>query len=436
MRSWIRVGMAALALLVTTTAHAQFHGYAAASYGYHSNPLYNYERIPDQVHQGFLELQYTHVTGTGTLSAGYTGGLMIFNTFTDRNYLEHALRVGYGHAYGTVGAAERQPAVAPAAEDQEEGTEETAGEETEEEAAPIDPDSVRTFLDLQLRGSARHDKDAFREFDNTGLALATVVRFPLGAWYLRVMDDLGMRSYSSLAELSNVTEHATVQFGRIIGRSVTIGAALAGGAKYYTSDMIDTSAYQTSVTTTGKGNGNGNANGKAKGVSKKVLSNTTTTTAWQIAGGVFGGFTWEQGMVSVTGWYRYNPGKGTRYLAQYANTSMLDEDIYNDFFSYEGPEVKLVMRQELPLQLQATVSGGWARRQFSASALELDQTDTGKKRRDVISDIEIGISRFFPVSEGSGIDLALTTAAMRNQSNDAYNDHGLWQAGLSLGIGF
>lgn len=432
-RVWF--GMAVLAGAAAVTAQAQFSGFASASYGYHAAPLYNYERIPDHLRQGYAELQYTHAAGDGMIAAGYTGGVMIFQTFTDRNYLEHALRLSYQNAYGTPRTAQHRPAILPPTGDQDGG--EDVEEEEEEEAPPVDPDSTRTFLDLQLRASARHDKDAFREFDNTGLTLIGVLRLPLGSWFLRITNECGLRSYQNITELSNLSDYATVQFGRHWGAGFNAGIALAGGSKYYTTDMYDTTQFESTRTYVEKASGKGKGGAKLVVPSdKQILTNATTTISWQTAGGVFAGYTWDGGAVAADGWYRYNPGKATRYLAQYANTSMLNEDIYNDFFSYAGPESHLVYRQSLPFGLQSTITGTVARRQYEAPALDLEGNDLGKKRRDVVGLVELWLSRSLPLSEGFGLEVALSGALLRNRSNDAYNDFGSYQAGVSLGIAF
>lgn len=408
-------------------ATAQFNGFASASYGYHNNPLYNYEQIPDQLRQGYLELQYQQPVGNATLSAGYVGGLMVFTTFTDRNYLEHSVRFGYRNAFGTP-PQRRRPPIA---------REESEEEEEEEEDRPVDPDSVRTFLDLQLRGSARHDKQAYREFDNTGVALTTVLRVPVRRWYLRILNDAGIRSYTNLAELSNVTEHLTVQTGRVFRNGLSIGFAAAGGMKYYTTDLYDTTLYETKRSFVEKETGKGKGGAKLIVPSdKKILTNATTTIAWQLAAGIFTGFSWEGGSVHVAGWYRTNPGNGTRYLAQYANSSMLNEDIYTDFFSYDGPDGALIWKQSLPFGIQSTVTCGIARKRFNAPALDLDGNDAGVTRTDDHGSAEIWLSRYIPLGERLALDVALSGAVVRNRSNDAYNDYGLYQVGVSVGVGF
>jgi hypothetical protein len=421
----------ALTLLGAATATAQVGGFASLTYGYHSDPMYNYETIPDQLRQGYLELQYTAPAGSGVLSAGYVGGLMIFNEFTDRNYLEHSLRLGYRDIFGRkITDGQHLPAEDGEANDEDE-------DEDEEEEPPVDVDSVRTYLDLQLRGSARHDKDAFREFNNTGVSQSSVIRFPLGAWYLRVMNDAGYRSYQNIPELSNVTEYLTVQTGRVFWNVLNAGVAVAGGVKYYTTDMYDTTQYESTRTYVEKASGKGKGGAKlVESSGKKILTNAATTISWQVAGGVFASYTWTGGSLAVDGWYRFNPGKATRYLAQYVNSTMLNEDIYNDFFAYTGTEGRMVYQQDLPFGVRSTLTVTLARRQFSAPALDLEGNELGNNRRDIHGIAEVWVSRFVPLGDGLGLDVAVSGGWARNRSNDAYNDYGLYQAGLSVGVGF
>ena len=428
---WRAVALIAFGTLMVVPARAQFNGFASASYGYHSDPLYNYETIPDQLRQGYLELQYAVPAGTGKLTAGYVAGLMVFNTFTDRNYLEHSGRISYQNAFGVPRPPPRKLPPDPDAEGEDAATEEDA------EEAPVDPDSGRVYLNLQLRASARHDKVAFREFNNTGAGFTAVVRMPVGGFFLRVMNDVGMRSYANLPELSNLSEHLTLQVGRA-ARSGWIGGLMAsGGFKYYTSELYDTTLYESTRTYVEKNSGKGKAGAKLIVPSeKKILVNAATTTSWQIAGGGFAGATWTGGSVGFDVLYRHTPGVGTRYLAQYVNSSMLTEDIYNDFFSYEGPEGRLVYRQTLPLGVQSILSCSIARHTFAAPALDINGVEIGGNRTDIHSVADLWISRYFDIGAGMGLDLAVSAGVTRNQSNDDYNDFGLWQVGLSAGVGF
>ena len=116
---------------------------------------------------------------------------------------------------------------------------------------------------------------------------------------------------------------------------------------------------------------------------------------------------------------------------------MLTEDIYNDFFSYEGPEGKIVYRQSLPLGVQSILTCSVARHTFGAPALDLNGNGDRQANRTDVHPRSISGYRATSISAaGLGLDLAVSAGVTRNQSNDEYNDFGLWQVGVSVGVGF
>jgi hypothetical protein len=301
----------------------------------------------------------------------------------------------------------------------------------------VDRDSVLSYLGIVAFVGARHDKEAFREFDNTGAGLTADFRFRLGSLFMRVSNEAGYRSYAYLSELSNITESVRLQIGKQWTGGGTAGIQVVGGVKYFTTDSYDTTRFEPSRTYVEKANGKGKGGAKLVVPSEKqILVNAATTTTVQLAAGAFAGVRWTGGTLDLDLLYRHNPGDGTRYLAQYANTSILSEDIYNDYFSSDGPAVRLRGTQALPLGLQAIVTLDAARKRFSAPALRLDGETNAEKRVDLHSSAELWLSRYIALSESLGIDLALSVGAARNESNDDYNDFALIQVAMSFGIGF
>jgi hypothetical protein len=411
-----------IVVIVAATAgetFAQVNGFLSGSYGYHNNPLYNYEAIGDQITQGYVELNYE----PGPLSVAYLGGLMMFNGFTDRNYYEHTGRIGYHQAFSGLKAPGR-------AEDGD-------GEEGGDDEGAEDRDSLKSYLDLSLRLAARHDKTAYQEFDNTGTGLTGSYRFNVGSVFIRLHNDCSYRSYAYIEELSNVSDVLSFQIGRYSAHGPSFGIIGQAGLKYFTTDQFDTTRFESTRTYVEKGNGKGKAGAKLMVPSEKsILVNSSTTTVSQIGGGMFAGVTWTSGALNGEVLYRRSIGAGSRYLAQYANTSMLNEDIYNDFFSYDGPSSRLSLRQSLPLGLRATVNVEWLRKRFSAPALNLNGDTIAENRVDMHSAVDLWLSRYFELGRGIGLEVALSIAGARNQSNDDYNDYSINQAGVTLGVGF
>ena len=133
--------------------------------------------------------------------------------------------------------------------------------------------------------------------------------------------------------------------------------------------------------------------------------------------------------------YRYNPGTSVRFLVQYANTTVLSQDIYNDYFSYGGPELDAALRQRLPLLLQLSVVVQADRRRYLAPALDLGGELTSAQRTDLRGTAEVTLSRSFPIDDAWSFDVSFIAGMIRNQSDDAYNDYALTYYSLGIGIG-
>ncbi|MEK7670678.1 MAG: hypothetical protein AAB344_00460, partial [Bacteroidota bacterium] len=70
---------------------AQFSGYFSTTYGYNSNPLYNYQQLSDRVAQTYMQLGYEKEYENSILNLGYVNGVALFNQFGERNYVEQSL---------------------------------------------------------------------------------------------------------------------------------------------------------------------------------------------------------------------------------------------------------------------------------------------------------------------------------------------------------
>lgn len=420
-----------LACLVFTVAEtrAQFSGFISATTGYHQNPLYNYEQASDQLKQTYLELNYAKDFTASTLKFSYISGLMIFNKLTDRNYYEH----NFLAQYGTVFQQHPQAMEGLPANDQD--REEQEEEELEEQSSN---DTTGSFLNVALKVGARHDKSAFKEFDNLGSSLLALYRIPLGGtFYAGLSNTLDYHRYVYLDELSNVTNTLAIQLGSKPSTSLTYGLRVGAGLKHFTSSLYDTTRFEPKRTYVLKPAGKGKLGAKIKVPStKQILVNPESNNIAQFSGGTFLQLKWPDGSAGMEILYRRNPGSPSRYLAQYANTSILNEDIYNDHFSYEGPETQLRITQALPFGLQSILTLEHQQKKFGAPAVNLVGDQIAEHRLDRRSHVELYLSKYVELSESLGLDIALGSEVMRNQSNDDYNDYSLYHVSLSLGLGF
>jgi hypothetical protein len=408
-------------LLFPTIASAQFSGYLSSSYGYNANPLYNYAHASDQISQSYIDFHYVSEIDNSSLDLGYTGGLMLFNQFSERNYYEHSLA-------GRWNLITKEP-----------------DEETQE------VDSTGAYLASELKFTARHDKIAFEFYDNGSGALNTSYRTMMGdALFLRFTNKGEYRSYKLVTELSNFTDILAVSLGSRSKQRLYFEILVSGGVKHYTATLNDTSTYETissvesgvgAGTGKGKGQGQGHGNGNSgstPGFIKKqhLYVNPEASNSWQYAVGGTISKEWEKRSAQLALIYRYSPTTAVRYVAQYVNTSMLTEDIYNDHFAYEGPEAGFKFSQTFPSRFTSALQLQWASKKFDVPALTLDGVQTGEKRKDTLLAFEMTISKAITISDGVDLEVILTGNAMRNRSNDEYNDFSGSAVTVGLALGF
>jgi hypothetical protein len=395
---------------LSALAWGQFDGYASGTYGFQSNPLYNYAMLSDQVKEGYWELNYAAPSSGRKFTLGYVGGLVLFNRLAERNYYEHRLTFGYALQYP----------VRKSIDSAEEG-------DNDEEKFE------GNILELGGKLSARHDKEVCREFDNMGFDLSGAFTWGAGSGKeVKLVNQVSRRRYVYLAELDNVTDVLHLRVTGTVAKGIQSGYFAAVGIKHYTTSQVDTSRVET---------GNQGSKGQGKGLgnsakTKLILTNSSTTNTYQISAGVALKWSWEGGGTEGEVLYRYNPTSEVRFLAQHANTTLLNEDIYNDFFSYSGLEAKLGVHQTLAFGVQLGVRTELQRKKFLAPALDLDASQTASNRIDVRGIVEGTLSREFPLKDGVALELSLTGGTSRNQSNDAYNDYSLYYFSVSAGVGF
>lgn len=427
-------------------AHGQFSAYGSLSTGYNANPLCNYERRPDQTRQAYVELKHATQFPFSRIDVQYVGGLMLFNSIEIRNYYEHALSGQYLLRFtGPVPPGPSAPddssfmPDAGSAADSEE-TEEP-GDDSESPADGVTmapPDSGSTTLETRLTLSSRHDKREVREFDNIGADIQGIFRTPLCETFsLRVTGTTGIREYTSLQELSNISAVLRLLIGNLEDRPVHLTVHLGGGIKQYLQSVYDTAKFEPRRSYVEKPAGKGKPGAKVTVPSDKViLTNPGSISSGQIMTGVDAGISWPGGSAQSAFLYRNNLGSSSRLLAQYVNSSFLTDDIYNDFFSYEGPELSLRVQQDLFFGIEAILSCSATEKTYNAPSFNLTGDQTHDHRADRRLELEMWVQKFIDLSDHSGMGLFLAGSMTRNQSNDDYNDFSGWSilGGVSIGI--
>lgn len=402
-----------LVILCHVSSFAQLSLYSSASYGYYQNPLYNYQELDDQLKQTYTELNYSTAFDHSKLNFSYISGLVLFNRFEDRNYYEHNLTSKYLFEFKD-------------------------DELSEENTETVSTDSIRPLLTLAVRVGGRHDKDIFKDFNNFGTSALAGYRFMISDdYYFELTNTFGFRDYSNITVLSNITDILNLQIGNKTNSSFNYGLDLSVGFKYYTESLYDTSKFEVTRSFTTKYTGKGKTGAKITVPSDKdILISPMANGTAQFVADIFMRTNWEKTSLKANLLYRYNPNTLVRYLAQYANTTFLTEDIYNDNFSYEGYEIRSEFIQKLFYDIELKLDLSFQQKLFGAPALDLVGTKLADQRIDLRTFTELYISRYFNLSDNLGMGIALSSGFVRNQSNDLYNNFSSYYISLSIGLGF
>jgi len=402
-----------LLILFAVNSFSQLSLYSSASYGYYQNPLYNYQELDDQLKQTYTELTYSKEFESSKLNLSYISGLVLFNRFEDRNYYEHNLTSTYVIDF----------------------KEEYLKNDYNEDASKL---SIIPLLTFSLKVGGRHDKDIFKDFNNFGTSAFTAYKFLISDdYFLELSNTFGYRDYSNITVLSNITDILNLQIGNKLTNTFNYGLSLSSGFKYYTESIYDTSKFEVARSFTTKYTGKGKTGAKITVPSEKgILISPMANGTAQFVADIFMCTTLGQTSLQANLLYRYNSNTLVRYLAQYANTTFLTEDIYNDYFSYEGYEVKTQFMQKIFYDIELKLDLSFQQKLFGAPALDLIGTKTADQRVDLRTFSELYISRYFNLSDNLGMGVALSSGFVRNQSNDAYNDFSSYYISLSIGFGF
>ncbi len=407
------LAFAILTLLASSGGNAQVSGYASATYGYHSNPLSNYAGAADRTLEGYCQLDYLGSSPSTDVKMGYVGGLMVFQELAPRTYYEHRASIGMVRRY-------------PSAGEQPEG----------EQDAPFRGNS----FEFGGRLEARHDRAEYTQFDNWGAGISGIYTWGAGSSSpVALSNETGLRRYANVPELDNLTTLFSLRLGLGGGRGATFSLLGGAGIKHYITSTVDTSVFQT----VGAGGSSGAGKGKGRGIfagtgngKKDILVNTGVVNTIQLNVGIAASWQWEEGSLLGEVLYRMNPESSTRVLAQYANTTILSEDLYNDFFSHAGPECKLTFRQKFSPGWSLAIDALAQRRKFLSPAFTIDGVQSASSRIDLHAGIDLSLTRTLPLGESLNIDLGLAGGVLRNQSNDAYNDFSAYHYGVVAALGF
>ena len=404
-------------IITASPLAAQVSGFGSLASGYQRNPLFNFEKIADQIQQGYAEVGFESDYDYSVLDLRYIGGLTLFNTLSDRNYYEHSLRAVYDLRL-----------------------------HDEDDTTEVDPaDSTDNFFHILVSVGARHDKKVFREFDNNGISCQLAYRLLLADdYFARWMITTGVRSYSFERAITNYTAAAGVEIGTQYKGSVQFGVILTGGLMHYPKAAYDTARFEESPTSSlqitrinpGSGQGGTTFDTTVIPSEKILLPRPTSNSSYQLTADIYGTLSWEGGSARIDALYRRNFDYGIHFLVYNLSTTRLNEDIYNDSYSYGGPDVSVSIQQRLPFAIQSAWSVEVGMHSFAVPGMDLEGNTIAPTRKDLNSGFELFLSRSLPLFGYSGIEISLDAAYVRNQSNDVYNDCSNWSVMGGVGVSF
>jgi hypothetical protein len=252
---------------------------------------------------------------------------------------------------------------------------------------------------------------------------------------LRINNTLGYRSYTNLSEISNAHDLLNVQVRNKANAPVGFGLNVGGGVKHYVKAVTDTNKFESTRSYIIKPAGHGKPGGKIQST-RLLLANASTNTSYQFVTGFFVEKKWSETSLAYDFLVRINSKNAPRYLAQSTTASGLNEDIYNDQFSYAGWETRLSVSQQLLAGIQANAVLEFHRKRFGAASYNLIGNQINANRLDLRTLAELTLTKSINLIDGVDLELLLLGGLLRNQSNDEYSDFSSRSIAFGLGVGF
>lgn len=135
--------------------------------------------------------------------------------------------------------------------------------------------------------------------------------------------------------------------------------------------------------------------------------------------------------------WRKNLLNSVRYLGNPEGSYYSDEELFDDIYGYEGPEISASLKQSLPRRMKLIIGGSLAQKNYEQRlALTLDGLpfEDGRLRQDARNSVWLTLQKAFPLgSEWQPLTVSINWTGIRNKSNDPYNQctSGFFSVGIS-----
>lgn len=308
----------------------------------------------------------------------YTGAYNYFDQVRERTFHYHAMGLAHSHLFG---------------------------------------EEQQTQLNAGLTYNLRRNRESYTFYDHRQVAAYVNLKHDWAErWRGRFSYSFRYLRFDELSDFNYVEHYGFAQLTQSFTTKTTLILEADLGAKIYTSANLE----ETGSISRGRG-----------------YSGRTVTTAKPMVTQLAGIARFGQGIFPGTGLslitqYQFNLQKDSRYLSsEYGVIS--DDELFDDHYGYEGPQVNVMLTQLLPAGIMVKISGGRQERNYSERpAYDLAGNQTADARADKRRVFSTQLEKTF---KPLGFSLGLAFDYIRNESNDLFYDYtnNAFAVQLSLG---
>ncbi len=359
--------LALLSLLLGFKAGwAQFSFGARVMTMYDDNVNNNHLGISDKVALLSVQVAREWENQTRNTQLFYTGAYSYFEQVRERAFHYHSMGLTHSHLLG----AERQ-----------------------------------TQLNAGLTCNLRLNRDSYTFYDHQQVSAYVNFKHYLAERSLgRFSYSFRYLSFDELSDFNYLEHYGFAQLTQSITTKTTLILEADLGTKIYTSPNLE----ETASMSRGRGYG-----GRMITTSKPKV--TQFNGIARLGQGIVAGTG-----LSLTAQYQLNLQKDSRYLSsEYGIIS--DDELFDDHYGYEGPQVSVMLTQLLPAGMAMKISGSVQDRNYSERpAYDLAGNQIADERADTRRVFSAQLEKTF---KSLGFSLGLAFDCIRNKSNDLFYDY-------------
>ncbi len=266
-------------------------------------------------------------------------------------------------------------------------------------------EELQTQLNAGLTCNLRRNRASYTFYDHQQVSAYVNLKHYLAERSLsRVSYSFRYLSFDELSDFNYVEHYGFAQLTQSFTTKTTLILEADLGTKIYTSANLE----ETASMSRGRGHG-----GRVVAASRPKVT--------QFAGIARLGQSLVAGTgLSLTAQYQINLQKDSRYLSsEYGVIS--DDELFDDHYGYEGPQVNVMLMQLLPAGMVMKISGGTQQRKYSERpAYDLDGNQLAGERADTRRVLSMQLEKNFKTL---GFSLGLAYDSIRNESNDRFYDY-------------